>query len=91
MIRKKLHTYLFKIVDDATVWPFVLLNYVPLNKVINDTMEKWRNWLYITCKKMEAEYIRICDVSHFLQYLRKEVPNYSFVKVKKDYQIIKSQ
>lgn len=42
--------YLFKEVDDAAVWSLVLRDESPCDKMINDTLKKWWNWLYVNCK-----------------------------------------
>lgn len=39
MIMQQNIEYLLEKVDDATIWPFILGNKLPLYKVINDTLE----------------------------------------------------
>jgi len=61
---KTLNVYLFKKVDDTTIWPFVLWNQFPLNKVINDIMDKCWNRLYIVCKQNRKKNMLI--IHHIL-------------------------
>lgn len=43
--------YLFKEVDDTSIWSLVFWDESPCDKMINDTLEKWWNWLDVNCKK----------------------------------------
>lgn len=53
--------YLLKEVNDATIWLFVLWNQLPLQQVVNDTLQKSWKWLYTACKQsachIDFEYV----------------------------------
>lgn len=46
--------YLFKEVDDAAIWSFVFWDESPCDKVVNDTLKKWWNWLNVSCKETKT-------------------------------------